>query len=87
MYVYMELCVLGGKGSFNQELIVSLRRSLEKKKILGFGIETVLFSDLPPHSKKLVVRLTSSERRRRKTPAKGKGRFNCSAKAQTCSEK
>lgn len=40
--------------------------------MLSFGIETVLFSDLLPHSKKLVVRLTSLERRRQGHPQKEK---------------
>lgn len=38
-------------------------RSSIKKKMLSFRIETVPFSDLLPHSKKSVVRLTFSERR------------------------
>lgn len=61
--------VLEGKMSLNWELIFfsmrsSIKKNNEKKKTLSFRIETVPFSDLLPHGKKLVARLTSSERRR-----------------------
>lgn len=88
----MVLYVLEGKASFKLKIdFVSLKKlmrknMLKKKKILSFGIETVLCSDLLPHSKKLVVRYTSSEGRRQGHQQKEK-RLNCSAKAQTCSAK
>lgn len=59
---------------------------LKNKKLLSFGVETVLFPDLLSHSKKLVVRLTSQREEGKDTRLRKRGLIALQ-RPQTCSEK
>lgn len=89
MCIYVVLYVLEGKVSFTPrvDFFFSLLRSSIKEKNVKFQNRNRSFSDLLPHSKKFSCKVKFLREKKAGTAAKGKGRFNCSEKAQTCSEK
>lgn len=90
--IYVRLCgivCIRRKSEFYTEscfFFSPFLRSSIKEKNVKFQNRNGSVSDLLPHSKKLSCKVNFL-REKAGTAAKGTGRFNCSAKAQTCSEK